>query len=190
MIPHEPNGPNANAHPSKDTSEAIGDKASEDGSLADFFASDPSIPPPSNPASFAQKRPLRILITDDNAINRNVIQTILERLGYNPTEASSGEEALSLLKRDIFDILFTDIDMPTMDGIELSQTVRNYQTTVKPDSNKTEIIAVTANTSLETRRKCKQAGMNGFLEKPVDLETIKKQILKSWRRIKTRPSRP
>ena len=53
----------------------------------DLFASDPSIPLPHTTASFAEKRPLRILVADDNAINRNVVQTILDRLGYQTIEA-------------------------------------------------------------------------------------------------------
>lgn len=57
-------------------------------SRKDLFASDPSIPVPHTTASFTGKRTLRILVADDNAINRNVVQTILDRLGYQPIEAS------------------------------------------------------------------------------------------------------
>ncbi len=155
----------------------------------DLFASDPSIPLLNTTASFAGKRPLRILVTDDNAINRNVVQTILERLGYQSIEASGGKRAMDLLKKKPFDILFTDIDMPEMDGVELAKALRDHEKSSRLGSNKTEIIAVTANVSPETKLRCKQAGMNGFLEKPVDQDRIKNQLLKSWRRIKNRRSR-
>lgn len=186
MNSKEPNAPCRSNRQPQNACGAMEAKTSENGSLTDFFVSDPTIPPPSNPVGFAQKRPLRILITDDNAINRNVVRTIVERLGYNPKEASGGEEALNLLRRDSFNILFTDIDMPKMDGIELAQAVRKHESVNKSGIRKIEIIAVTANIHPDTVTKCKRAGMNGFLEKPVDPETIKKQILKSWRRIKNR----
>ncbi len=166
--------------------EVKGGGQDQSNTLADFFASDPTVPPPKLPPSFADKRPLRILITDDNSINRNVIRTIVERLGYSPTEASGGRAALDLLKKSSFDLLFTDVDMPGMNGIELANAIRAPESAVKPHPQGIEIVAVTANIHPETRLSCKRAGMNGFLEKPVDLEMIKKQILKSWRRIKNR----
>ena len=158
-------------------------------SQEDLFASDPSIPLPHTTASFAGKRPLRILVADDNAINRNVVQTILDRLGYQPIEASGGEKAMGLLKKEPFDILFTDIDMPEMDGVELAQALRELEKSTTMGSKKTEIIAITANVSPETKLRCKRAGMDGFLEKPIDQDRIKNQLLKSWRRIKNRRSR-
>ena len=190
MMPEKATNLNPDARRSQDRGKPAGDGVSESDSLDDFFASDPSIPPPTLPASFAQKRPLRILITDDNPINRRVIRTIVERLGYSPIEASGGEDALSLLKESPFDLLFTDIDMPLINGIELAQAVRDYESAIKPVPQRTEIVAVTANVSPDTKRSCKQSGMNGFLRKPVDQETIKKQLLTSWRRIKNRRSRP
>lgn len=177
--------PKANARLSENK-EVMGSGQGMSDTLADFFASDPMVPPPKPPASFADKRPLRILITDDNSINRNVLRTIVERLGYSPIEASGGRDALDLLKKASFDLLFTDVDMPEMNGIELAKAVRAHELAIEPIPQSIEIVAVTANIQPETRLDCKRAGMNGFLEKPVDLEKIKKQILKSWRRIKKR----
>jgi len=159
------------------------------GSQEDLFAYDPSIPLPNTTAGFAEKRPLRILVADDNAINRNVVQTILDRLGYQSIEASGGKKAMARLKKEPIDILFTDIDMPEMDGVEMAHALRDHEKSSGVGSNKTEIIAITANVSPETKLRCKQAGMNGFLEKPVDQDRISKQLLKSWRRIKSRRSR-
>ena len=178
----------ANARLSEN-SETEGSGQDKGDTLADFFASDPTVPPPKLPASFSDKRPLRILITDDNSINRNVIRTIVERLGYSPSEVSGGKDALDILKKAPFDLLFTDVDMPEMNGIELATAVRAHESAVKPFPQGIEIVAVTANIQPETRLSCKRAGMNGFLQKPVDLEKIKKQILKSWRRIKTRAAK-
>lgn len=96
---------------------------------------------------------------------------------------------MGLLKKEPFDILFTDIDMPEMDGVELAQALRELEKSTTMGSKKTEIIAITANVSPETKLRCKRAGMDGFLEKPIDQDRIKNQLLKSWRRIKNRRSR-
>lgn len=153
---------------------------------ADFFASDPTVPPPAAPPSFASKRPFRILIADDNAANRKVVRTIVERLGYKPIEACNGKEALAEFKKGETDYLFTDIDMPEMDGIETATAIRAQEKASKGKTHKAEIIAVTANPHPETRSRCRAAGMNGFLEKPVDEEKITKQLLISWKRVKRR----
>jgi len=156
----------------------------------DFFASDPTVPPPAAPPSFASKRPFRILIADDNAANRKVVRTIVERLGYEPIEASNGKEAFAEFKKGKVDFLFTDIDMPEMDGIETAIAIRAHEKASEEKRQKAEIIAVTANPQPETRSRCRTAGMNGFLEKPVDEEAIKTQLLASWKRVKRRNASP
>ncbi len=90
------------------------------------------------------------------------------------------------MMKDEFDLVFMDIDMPKMNGIEAAQRMRVHENQLNQERRKVEIIAVTANIHPETRIKCKQAGMNRFLPKPVDRETIKNQLLKSWRRVKSR----
>lgn len=133
--------------------------------------------------SFADRRPLKILVADDNEINRKVIRIILRKLGYSCEEAENGEDALNLYQSGDYDYIFMDLDMPEMDGLETTQAIRDAEAT---SDRKTEIIAVTANVSQETRLKCRRVGMNGYLEKPITASIIKDQLLRSWPRVRTR----
>lgn len=132
---------------------------------------------------FAQRRPLKILVADDNEINRKIIRIILQKLGYSCVEAENGEDALKMYQRGDYDYIFMDLDMPEMDGIETTQAIRESE---NDTGRRTEIIAVTANVSQETRQKCRRVGMNGYLEKPITASVIKDQLLRSWPRVRTR----
>lgn len=147
-------------------------------------------------SSFALRRPLNILVADDNAINRKVIRVILQKLGYHCVEATNGEEALEQYHSGEYDYIFMDLDMPEMDGIEAAQAIREIEKDPKTgrgshaqDTRPVEIIAVTANVSDETRKRCRRAGMNGYLEKPINATMIKNQLLRSWPRIRSRRSK-
>lgn len=132
--------------------------------------------------NFAERRPLNILVADDNEINRKVIRIILQKLGYSCVEAENGEDAFRRYQESEYDYIFMDLDMPEMDGIEAAQAIR----AMEGESKKTEIIAVTANVSDETRLKCRRVGMNGYLEKPITTTIIKDQLLRSWPRVRSR----
>lgn len=132
---------------------------------------------------FAQRRPLKIIVADDNEINRKVIRIILQKLGYSCVEAENGEDALHLYQSGDYDYIFMDLDMPEMDGLQTTQAIREAES---ENDRKIEIIAVTANVSQETRTKCRRVGMNGYLEKPITATIIKDQLLRSWPRVRTR----
>ncbi len=132
--------------------------------------------------NFAERRPLKILVADDNEINRKIIRIILQKLGYSCVEAENGEEALKQYQSGDYDYIFMDLDMPQMDGLETTQAIREAE---NDSDRKTEIIAVTANVSPETRLKCRRVGMNGYLEKPITASIIKDQLLRSWPRVRT-----
>ncbi|MDQ8185997.1 response regulator [Pelagicoccus sp. SDUM812002] len=133
--------------------------------------------------NFAERRPLKILVADDNEINRKIIRIILRKLGYSCVEAENGEDALKLYQSGDYDYIFMDLDMPYMDGLEVTQAIREAE---NDSARQTEIIAVTANVSPETRLKCRRVGMNGYLEKPITASIIKDQLLRSWPRVRTR----
>lgn len=133
--------------------------------------------------NFAERRPLKILVADDNEINRKIIRIILQKLGYTCVEAENGEDALKMYQSGDYDYIFMDLDMPYMDGLETTQAIREAES---DSERKTEIIAVTANVSPETRLKCRRVGMNGYLEKPITASIIKDQLLRSWPRVRTR----
>ncbi|HEY0302727.1 MAG TPA: ATP-binding protein, partial [Rhizomicrobium sp.] len=117
------------------------------------------------PAAQAGNR-LRILLAEDNPINALLTRELLRRRGHTVVEVTSGEAAVKAMETDRFDIVLTDIHMPGMDGIEATQAIRAGETASGRD--RTPIVALTAD-ALETgKRACKDAGMDGFLTKPVD----------------------
>ncbi|HEY1613752.1 MAG TPA: ATP-binding protein [Rhizomicrobium sp.] len=113
----------------------------------------------------AGKRSLRILLAEDNPINGLLTRELLRRRGHEIRQVESGEGAIAAMRDERFDLFLTDIHMPGLDGIEAARRIRAHE-----DANgkvRTPIIAVTAD-ALETgRQACKDAGMNGFLTKPI-----------------------
>ena len=106
---------------------------------------------------------LRILITDDSAINLRVGSAILESMGYRADTASSGVEAIEKLRSAAYDVILMDVQMPEMDGWEATRRIRaGFLPELQP-----RIIAMTANVSEEDRRKCTDAGMDDYVSKPV-----------------------
>ena len=111
---------------------------------------------------------LSILIVDDVAMNCIILKALLEELGVkNVEEQHDGEEAVELIKMgNQFDVILMDIRMPKMDGLEASQLIRGME-------YKKPIFAVTANVFEEDRQACLDAGMDGFLSKPIEIEKLK-----------------
>jgi signal transduction histidine kinase/CheY-like chemotaxis protein/sensor domain CHASE-containing protein len=109
--------------------------------------------------------PGKILVVEDNPINQLLIDELLSDEGHQVTIAEHGQEALEILNNETFDLIFMDIQMPTMDGYEATRAIRAM------DSSKvssTPIIALTANAFKEDRSRCLDAGMNDFLTKPLE----------------------
>jgi PAS domain S-box-containing protein len=110
--------------------------------------------------------PIRILLAEDNPINLMLTRELLRRRGHQIVEVMSGEAAVNAIAEQEFDIVLTDIHMPGMDGIEATQAIRAFETA--NGRKRVPIVALTAD-ALETgKRACKDAGMDGFLTKPVD----------------------
>jgi PAS domain S-box-containing protein len=125
---------------------------------------------PSSPfdRDFARRHPLRILVAEDNPVNRKVVITMLERLGYRVESASNGREALQLLARQPWDLILMDIQMPEMDGLEATRRIRE----VAPIGEPPYILALTANAQREDHRACLAAGMQDYLRKPVSADDL------------------
>jgi PAS domain S-box-containing protein len=110
--------------------------------------------------------PIHILLAEDNPINLLLTRELLRRRGHIVTEVTSGDAAVKAMATGSFDIVLTDIHMPGMDGIEATQAIRAHETRI--GAKRVPIVALTAD-ALETgKRACKDAGMDGFLTKPVD----------------------
>jgi len=117
---------------------------------------------------------LHALIADDNMINRKLIKIILEKLGLHVTLTSNGEEVSEVYKNGEFDIIFMDIQMPIMDGVEATQHILEYE--AKTHKKHTPIIAVTANVGVHDKEHYLEEGMDGYATKPLEIETLKAMI--------------
>ena len=115
---------------------------------------------------------MRILLAEDNPINQRVATRLLEKLGYHPDVASNGQEALDAVRRQAYDVILMDMQMPVMDGLEATRVVtQEYPVETRPF-----IVAMTANVLESDREACKSAGMDDFLAKPVMLADLHKLL--------------
>ncbi|HUB60786.1 MAG TPA: response regulator, partial [Puia sp.] len=119
------------------------------------------------PGQMASELPMQILIAEDNLINQQVIQYILQKLGYTPVIAHNGREAVDIAAAGEFDIILMDLQMPEMDGLEATRMIRQHHADHQP-----VIIALTANAMEGDEEECLSAGMNDYLGKPVKLEEV------------------
>ncbi|MBL4836433.1 MAG: response regulator [Kordiimonadaceae bacterium] len=117
-----------------------------------------------------------ILLVEDNAVNRMVAESILERYGCFVTPAGNGKEAVELVKRREFDLIFMDCQMPEMDGFEASGKIREHEG--GHGLERTPIIAFTANAMEGDRKQCLDAGMDDYLSKPVKKEVMEAILIK------------
>jgi len=141
------------------------------------LAGDPPIEPP-EPAEAPSAAPalgLSILVAEDNEINALLMRSLLGRLGHQAVIATNGEEALEswLAARSAgtpYDLVLMDIQMPQADGIETARKIRAGE--IGQPGRPTPILALTANALVEDRYACFEAGMDGFLIKPLDREKL------------------
>ncbi len=134
----------------------------------DIEAKQAALSPPMAPGSVTPvgRAPavLRVLVVEDNAVNRLVARRMLERLGHQVSEAEGGEQALEMTARCQFDLVLMDCQMPGMDGFSATRALR-----LRPGTDgQVTVIALTASAQAEDRQRCLDAGMNGFLAKPLD----------------------
>jgi signal transduction histidine kinase/DNA-binding response OmpR family regulator/HPt (histidine-containing phosphotransfer) domain-containing protein len=114
-------------------------------------------------------RQLRILIAEDNPVNQRVVVRMLEKMGHVPTIAHNGREALSMLGEGIFDLVFMDVQMPEIDGLTATRTVRKNETQTGAHI---PIIAMTAHALKGDKARCLTAGMDAYISKPVTSKEI------------------
>lgn len=119
--------------------------------------------------TFATRYPLRILIAEDNSTNRKVISHTLRRLGYEPEMIENGRACIDRLLSSEFDLVLMDLQMPEMDGYEATTTLQN-------SGNQIWITALTADAMPEDPLRCRIAGMNDYLSKPVNPEKLKEAL--------------
>jgi signal transduction histidine kinase/ActR/RegA family two-component response regulator len=113
--------------------------------------------------------PLRLLVAEDNAVNQKLIRRLLEKRGHSVSMASNGLEALACLAEQRFDMLLLDLQMPELDGMEVCKRVRAAE---KITGAHLPIVALTAHAMNSDREACLQAGMDGYLSKPIQTEGL------------------
>ncbi|MEM8988220.1 MAG: ATP-binding protein [Pseudomonadota bacterium] len=118
--------------------------------------------------SLKKKRALNILIAEDNEVNRQVTSRMLREFGHAVTLAADGDQTLAVLERADFDIVFMDVNMPVITGIEATKIHRMTEDA----DNRMPIVALTADVTDEGREECLEAGMNDIIYKPVTLESL------------------
>jgi CheY-like chemotaxis protein len=118
---------------------------------------------------------LNILLAEDNPINMMLSRELLRRRGHRVTEVTTGNDAVKAMAKGDFDLLLTDIHMPGMDGVEATQAIRAAE--AQNNRRRTPIVALTADALEDGRRACLEAGMDGFLTKPVDPVELEEMFL-------------
>jgi signal transduction histidine kinase/CheY-like chemotaxis protein len=130
----------------------------------------PSVMPPEPRLARRLEEHMAVLVVDDNPVNARLLGAVLKRFGVEPRIASSGSEALMLLRQNDFDVIFMDIQMPEMDGLETTARVRDVERSLgrKPCF----VIAVTADILMSDPSSSLAAGMDGHLSKPINIRQV------------------
>jgi CheY-like chemotaxis protein len=125
---------------------------------------DQEIKPPSN---------LSILVAEDNPINQKVVMLTLRMMGLSCDIAKNGIEAFEMYKKDRYQVILMDMQMPVLDGVSATEKIRSFEVS-ETIEEPTYIIALTANAFIEDKQRCIEAGMNDFLSKPFKEDGLRK----------------
>jgi len=122
----------------------------------------------------------RVLLVEDNQVNRLVASRLLKTLGIEPHIAENGAKAVSMIQQQSFDLVLMDCQMPEMDGYEATQAVRLWeQSAAVTAERRLPVIALTANALVGDRERCAVAGMDGYLSKPITRDALS-TLLRQW----------
>ncbi len=134
--------------------------------LAPTLPNRPAVSTSKISADLAQHYPLRILLAEDNPINQKLAVSLLQRMGYRPDVAANGLEVLEALKRQPYDLVLMDVQMPEMDGLEATRALRAQNATWP------YIVGLTASAMQGDREMCLEAGMNDYVTKPIQVKEL------------------
>ncbi len=124
-------------------------------------------------AEHAARHPLHILVVEDNTVNQKIALKLLARMGYEADLAANGREAVEAVGQRRYDLVLMDVQMPEMDGLEASRRI----TAEHPPAERPRIVAMTANAMDGDRERCLQAGMDGYIAKPIRSEELVTTVL-------------
>lgn len=126
-----------------------------------------------NRSHLCERYPINILVAEDNTINQKLMRKSLAYYGYTPDIVANGYEVLEALERQTYDLIFMDIQMPEMDGLEATRQIVSKYSNTRP-----RIVAMTASALGADRENCLNAGMDDYTSKPIKIEVIEKMIVK------------
>ena len=122
-----------------------------------------------------------VLVVEDNLVNQKVAIKFLQNLGYSADLASNGQEAIDALRRHPYKLIFMDIQMPVMDGLEATQLIRKAQAGGEPDfAREIRIVAMTANAMTGDRELCLSVGMDDYITKPLRPDALENVLIKCF----------
>jgi GAF domain-containing protein/DNA-binding response OmpR family regulator len=124
-------------------------------------------------ADMAARRPLRILLAEDNVVNQKLALRLLQQMGYRADLASNGIEAIESIERQPYDVVLMDVQMPEMDGLEASRRINERW----PNGGRPRIVAMTANAMQGDREECLAAGMDDYITKPIRVDVLVEALL-------------
>ncbi len=136
----------------------------------------------SNPSVRSNVPSLKILVVDDDDLNRRMMQVLLRREGHQIELAANGLEAIEAIKNDEFDIVFMDLQMPMIDGIETSRRIRDWE----EGKRRTFIVALTASYLPEHGQELFEAGIDNYISKPFEVEHIERMLGYSSKALQTK----
>ncbi|NVO04925.1 MAG: response regulator [Rhodoferax sp.] len=142
-------------------------------------------PRPTGPAAAqaqdAGRTGLRVLLVEDPPINQKLAISLIERSGHQVTLAQNGEEGLQAAMQQAFDLVFMDMQMPVMDGLEATRAIRAFE--ASQHRPRVPIVAMTANAMPSDRKACEDAGMDGFLSKPFKANELRALLAQTQERL-------
>jgi CheY-like chemotaxis protein len=124
--------------------------------------------------TLSKRNPLRILVAEDNGVNRRVVLAMLNRFGYEPDIVVNGREALEAARRQPYDVVLMDIQMPEVDGLDARRAILALDSKTPP-----RIIGLSANAMAEDVQAARQAGMIDYLAKPIEPGELRR-LLEKW----------
>lgn len=146
----------------------------------------PALPTPGGGDAAVPSRSLHVLVAEDLPVNQLLVRAILERAGHRVETAPDGHSAVAAVQRHAFDLVLMDVQMPGMDGLEATRAIRALPSTV----GRIPIIALTANALASEVERCRQAGMNDHIPKPIDAEHLVATLVRWSQRIGPRTDVP
>ncbi len=155
--------------------QVIGAGMASPGTLSPALPKDvPVMMPPPSPEGAPKLAPLKVLLAEDNFVNQKLAVTMLQKRGHTVTVANDGVEACDRLERERFDVVLMDVHMPNMGGFEATAMIRARE--AASGEPRTPIVALTALAMTGDREKCLNAGMDGYLTKPISVADLMNQL--------------